>query len=393
MITILIQPDMVKRIAGLELNALMQTKTLKPKLFNGAKVISIGTPIYDINGEKLFQRVPIMKDNSAIAYADIALHSAFGAPLIAVNQGLDWNLRRLTKIGSMHAMKHKVEFDEIRIVAYSYPKLAMQYLLEGKEVLMLELHSWLPVPPLDKDKKEPVTGFERWSYIGSIPDTKKQQNMDQFNKRITEWDKFIPDKEDFKFKFEVLDFFDFKERIEHVQFWPLFRQRELHYNTDNNTHFTCYELIGQETNVWCVAASVQMLLDFYRYNYEQTRIADELGLGTLDNPNGLPYSRDGDVVTVIENLTSNALDANMNTSPTFQEFKNEINANRPIISFIPRHSRTVAGYTESRIISWLFFRGLLVYDPWPPNVGTISRWENFDAITYRVTFTAHLTLV
>lgn len=117
-------------------------------------------------------------------------------------------------------------------------------------------------------------------------------------------------------------------------------------------------------------------------------------MGTLNNPNGLPYSRDGDVVTVIEKLTSNALDANMNTSPTFQEFKNEINANRPIISFIPGHSRTVAGYTESTIISWLgWFRGLLVYDPWPPNVGTITRWENFDAITYRVTFPAHLTLV
>jgi hypothetical protein len=39
------------------------------------------------------------------------------------------------------------------------------------------------------------------------------------------------------------------------------------------------------------------------------------------------------------------------------------------------------------------YRGLLVYDPWPPNSGVIPRWENFDAQTYRRTFTARLTLV
>jgi hypothetical protein len=136
-----------------------------------------------------------------------------------------------------------------------------------------------------------------------------------------------------------------------------------------------------------------MILDFYRYNYQQTRIASDLGLGTLSSPNGLPYSRDNDVVTVLENLTSNALDASMNTTPNWNEFVNEINENRPLISFIPGHSRTVAGYTSVRLFNWYFFRGLLVYDPWPPTTGVITRWENFDNQTYRRTFTAHLTLV
>ena len=47
------------------------------------------------------------------------------------------------------------------------------------------------------------------------------------------------------------------------------------------------------------------------------RLAQELGLGTLTNPNGLPYARVGDVVTVLENLTSNALDVTMHTNPAF----------------------------------------------------------------------------
>ena len=120
-----------------------------------------------------------------------------------------------------------------------------------------------------------------------------------------------------------------------------------------------------------------------------------LGLGTLANPNGLPYFRDGDVVTVIEAMTSNALDANMTLSPNWSEFRTEIRANRPLVSFIPGHSRTVAGYTRIGFAAFGLtpFRGLLVYDPSPPGIGVITRWENFDAQTYRRTFTAHVTLV
>src|SRR5437868_2364691 len=80
----------------------------------------------------------------------------------------------------------------------------------------------------------------------------------------------------------------------------LYKTKELHYSDRAADHHTCYELRSQETNVWCVGASTQMLLDFYRYNYTQDRIATQLGLGTKASPNGLPYARVGDVVTAIE---------------------------------------------------------------------------------------------
>jgi Peptidase_C39 like family len=170
--------------------------------------------------------------------------------------------------------------------------------------------------------------------------------------------------------------------------------RELHYTTRSTDHAPDFELRGQETGVWCVAASVQMMLDFYRYEYTQVRLAQDLGLGTLANPNGLPYSQDGLVVTVLEALSSNALDASINNSPSFQQFRDEIRANRPLISFIPGHSRTVAGYTSPNfsLVGLPSFRGLLVYDPWPPNAGVVTRWENFDAQSYRVTYTAAVDL-
>ena len=147
--------------------------------------------------------------------------------------------------------------------------------------------------------------------------------------------------------------------------------------------------------MWCVAASVQMVLDFYRYDYDQTRVASQLGLGTKANPSGLPYTRDGDTATALHVMSNNSLTTVMNTSPTFAQYRSEILANRPLVSFVPGHSRSVAGYT--RTISPLFpslnFNGLLVFDPWPPNAGVITRWENYDTQTYRRTFTAHVTLV
>jgi hypothetical protein len=175
--------------------------------------------------------------------------------------------------------------------------------------------------------------------------------------------------------------------------------RELHYSPRSADHHPCYELRGQQTNVWCVAASTEMLLNFYRYQYDQPRLAQELGLGTCANPDGLPYGQEAKVVTTIEKLSSNTLDATMIANPGWSTFRGEIQANRPLISFIPGHSRTVAGYTRTLITlpGQLAFQGLLVYDPWPPtdcahpeNGGVITKWENFATQTYRYAFSAVL---
>jgi hypothetical protein len=97
-------------------------------------------------------------------------------------------------------------------------------------------------------------------------------------------------------------------------------------------------------------------------------------------------------VDTIEKMSSNALDASMIANPTWSIYYNDLKANRPMISFIPGHSRAVAGYTRNLIALAGFtpYRGLLVYDPWPPNVGVITRWENFDTTTYRFAFTTAL---
>lgn len=351
------------------------------------------TPVHDVNGEVLFHRLPVTRGRGIAGYVDMAAHPVLGEPLVAISTGAQWDAEALLNAG-WRAVERlgiaRMAKARVRFVAYSFPKLALQFLDGDEELAMLELFTWELVPPSTRTNRyEPPSNFERWSFIDEIPDDERAERIDRFNARIRRWRdalKQVPRDITFIDSPFFIERFGLKDRF------LLTRTRELHYSSRNADHLACYELRGQQTNVWCVAASVQMLLDFYRYEYTQVRLATELGLGTLANPQGLPYSRDNDVVTVIEAMSRNALDATMNTTPTFGQFESEIDQNRPLVSFIPGHSRTVAGYTRSYVsfIGQSPFRGLLVYDPWPPNAGVVTRWENFNTGTYRRTFSAAL---
>ena len=380
--------DHIQRIAGFELNALRASETLGEE-FEKLKVERRGTPVYDINGTLLFYRLALARGTASAGYVDIAVNEALGEPLLATSVGIGWNEKELMQEGAARARKGRrgLKFDTIRFVAYSFPKIALQFLLNGAEVLMLELYTWKEVPPATYAERKPLepSNFERWSLLEEMPKELRLQRMRSFRKRLAVWDR--PKLR--RLKVDVIRHDALRIRDLIIR---LVDRRELHYSHRNADHQVCYELRGQQTNVWCVGASSEMVLNFYRYNYDQIRLAQELGLGTLANPNGLPYARVGDVVTVLENLTSNALDVTMHTNPTFNIFRDEIRANRPLISFVPGHSRTVAGYTRTllSLFGTVGFTGLLVYDPWPPNAGVITRWENFATQTYQYAYSSVL---
>jgi hypothetical protein len=385
-----LDPKRLARIATLQLAVLSASGVLAEQVAGG-RITPPGTPVYDINGELLFHRMPIApaRGKESGGYVDVAANPALGGPVIAVSSGVTWDADALREQaeGVLRRKFKGTRYDDARFVAYSFPKLAVQFLAGGAEVAMLELFTWTPVPERsERYENEPPGNFERWSYLDEQPARQRRQNIAEFEERIPELERIIAE---FKIPLRRIEI----DRDIYDRFEFTIDTRELHYSRRNGDHL-CYELRGQETNVWCVGASVQMILDFYRYQYTQTRLAVDLGLGTPSNPNGLPYSRDGDVVVVLENLSSKALSAVENGSPSFNEFRTEIRANRPVISFVPGHSRTVAGYTRtvSTFSVALGYRGVLVYDPWPPNAGVITRWENYATTTYRKSFTARVTL-
>lgn len=368
--------ERVPGIAAAQIGLLAGVGVL-PRELGELEVPPEGTPVHDLDGGVLFERVRL---NNRM-YVDLAVAPEFGAPLIAVT-GAGWNPEALVKqaAASLKRRNRRASFDEARFVAYSFPKIAVQFLQDGDEVALIECYTGQPVPeePLDDN-------FKRISFRTELDRAVARRRTKRFGetlraapaelRRLNQWSNIVPN----------------RNRIESLL--KKHAARDLHYSHRADDHEVCYELRGQETNVWCVGASVQMLLDFYRYAYTQDRLATELGLGTKDNPNGLPYSRVGDVVLVLESLSTKALNAAINMTPIFTEFKTEIQANRPLISVIPGHCRTVAGFTQTTsLIPGLSFQGLLVYDPWPPDAGVITRWENFAATTYYCTYTARVTL-
>ena len=390
--------EQARILGGHELNALSAVEAIPTEEISGGRVGARGTVIYDINGEELFYRIPIYKGRGRSAFADLSADEALGEPLLATTHGIAWNEAAIRKEAASHArrLRRGLKYTRMRFVAYSYPKVAVQFLRGGDEVLMLEWGSWEEVPQAEARGRKAMqpSNFQRWSILDELPSEVRKKNEKGFRNRAEVWKEA-----DRTPAFRGFDPTRIEKAAGPFTIKPamitLTESRELHFSSDDASHHPCYELIGQATSVWCVAASCQMFLQFWRYEYTQDRIAQALGLGTRAHPNGLPYSRVGDVVTEIEHLTSNALDATMVTNPGFNVFRNEIKANRPLISFVPGHSRTVAGYYSTLLAlpGQLPFKGLLVYDPWPPNAGTIHRYENFNTHTYQYAYHAHLTLV
>lgn len=379
----------IRRLAGLELNTLRAADTLPAEIFEGSRVATRGTIIHDVNGEPLFHRMPLTRGKARVAFADIAVNEMLGHPLLAVSHGVDWDEQAIMTqaVAAARRKRRGLSYDSARFVAYSFPKVAVQFLKGNEEILMLEWMTWAEVPPSrygQRKKDEPPGDFERWSLLDEMPAATKRANTRKFVQRTGQWKA----RQFSRLDPSILNKAKFLDTVK----LKLVETYEVHYSPHITDHVICFELRGQETNVWCVGASVQMLLLFYRYNYTQTRLATELGLGTPTTPNGLPYGQEQKVVDTLEKLSSNALDAAMIANPAWSVYYNDLKANRPMISFIPGHSRAVAGYTRNLLALAGFtpFRGLLVYDPWPPNAGVITRWENFDTTTYRYAFTAAL---
>lgn len=406
----LLSEPAVRLVAWTHLNLLRTSGVLSPD-FEGLKLAERGDEVHDVNGDRLFVRVPLQREGATVAFADIAVNPVLGDPFLAVSIG-SWSSQDALKAAAEEASNQGLEFDQVRLVAYSYPKLAAQFLQHGDEVAMLELYSQAPVPK-DGQAGEP-SNFQRWSLLGSLRERaeRNEERFDAHVRGLVDWlsSSVGGPRDDFRgpgataTKASAIEIEPAVERLGRwtvsslSQRWilPIFlgMARDLHYTRRPADHYVCYQVRGQETPVWCVGASTQMVLDFYRYEYTQDRLATELGLGTRAAPNGLPFGQEWKVVAALQNLTCSALTAAQDNTPNFPQFVSEINQNRPLISFIPGHSRTVAGYYWTLLpFPPSLHRGLLVYDPWPPNAGVITRYENFDTQTYRVTFTAHVCTV
>lgn len=185
-------PDDEHRIrVAFELNALHAAGVFGDTL-EGAR-IGTGTPIYDLNGRQLYERISLTGEGFA-GYADVAVDPAMGAVLMAFDLESEWDegslLERARRALRQHLAEGSRNPDSARFVAYSYPKLAVQFLAGDEELALLELGSWRPVPPARaRFANETPSFFYRWSYLDDHPLPERLSvNRQTFQARVREID-------------------------------------------------------------------------------------------------------------------------------------------------------------------------------------------------------------
>lgn len=351
-------------------------------------VISKPLTIYDINGSPLFYDYRVSRGSRVLGTVRTGASKILGAPVIAHEFGPRyWNFRsavqRLTP--QVHKEHPRWEIRRTRLVCYSYPKLGVMFEAVDengkKKRLIYDVATFDPIP--EKPPAPGVEGVYAWSFYDALPGDVRELGLKQFD-QLDNWRLEIPGKIRDKFKGNRT-----LTRFEGLIHWPRFRIRVEskmlqfceHYDYNEARSHHCFILHCQQKSDYCAVATCQMILCYYRYYYSQDEIAPRLGY----RPGGCPPNQSAGY----KSLTCNHLDATFDSSPTWEEARDQINALHPLKSGVPGHARACAGYAY---LHWEFLdfsielKHLLIYDPWPWNpdlkAGGSVYWELWNSITH-----------
>src|SRR5260221_963323 len=155
-----------------------------PESFEGLDIARPGDTVRDLDGEPLFRRLRLESDEVPLAFIDVVVHPALGHPFLAVTEGR-WSGHDALADAARKARELGAVFDDVRLVAYSYPKLAVQFLHGGDEVLMLELYTHAEIPR-QRGSSERPGNFERWSLLEHLAE-RRQENQERFEQHVSEF--------------------------------------------------------------------------------------------------------------------------------------------------------------------------------------------------------------
>lgn len=344
--------------------------------------------IHDLNGEPLFYEFSAMDGNEQIGRIKTSATKRVGATVPTVEMGVrPWN----PDIGKKNAKKRvkelypKARIENTELVCYGYPKIGVRVDIAdeqlGDKSLIFDVADASEVARFGSDELE---GQTAWSYLDEqdpLQAEHKERLWELRDKEREAANKETPkifaraftSKEAEKVKSTFLVTSDLIKI-------PFYSSKVLKFAPRCTPH-DCFELYAQHTNVYCAVATGQMILDFYRYHYDQDDIATAMGTGA--GGTGNPGQ-----VAGYESLSNNCLNATYDTSANWSEAKAEIDANRPVKSGVPGHARACAGWKRQNI--WIIGqtpkRWLQIYDPWPWNTdicaGGQVYWEDWEAINH-----------
>jgi hypothetical protein len=348
------------RLAREQLSALQQGSALLRECTISVRLGDIGTMIKDNNGTPALIRVPLLNSkNESVGFADIATAPELGSVLFSVAIGKIWDELVIRRRVDQQGLPSDGAF-----VAYDYPKIGLEVGQGTEGKLVYDWISGELVRPARPPLTDSTTVYS-YSMIESLSDDLRISNVGQF---------------------EILTSVLQGLETESVAL-VCSPQKEIRYSERPASH-PCFELRTQNVHEWCVPASIEMLLAFYRYNFAQADIAQAMGQEDANgNESELPTGKEYKVLEVISSLTRGALEPRMypREGAFWEVITREIDANRPMILFTGGHARVVTGYSIC-LIGPLYLKSLTLYDP----AETKVCWEYYNSNKELVLFSAAL---
>lgn len=326
--------------------------------------------IHDLNEQPLFYDFPVIAANGGeIGVVRAAAATPLADPVVSTYLGpAPWSVSRATDRAT-EVVTHEYGGQVLRtlLVCYAYPKLGIAVgwkKARGRTRRTIFDIGDLSVVPeaVERDMR----GSGPYSFYAHLPEEAVARGIQRYGlheKLAAEFEKQSGRKLGPKMERRDFDVVQVAV-IAQLKRW---NNRLLTFCSHSYSH-ECFVMHGQETYWWCVVATGQMMLDFWRYNFTQTQIA-----AAMNTVSGTDWSDEEDG---FESLTADQFDSRSDFSPTFLKVREEIDANRPFDYSYSYHSMACAGYSERNInlIGRAPVKQVYLYDPWPVGVGTI-RWE------------------
>jgi hypothetical protein len=359
------------RNANIQVNLEIFTKTPRTEEWMGSK---LGRPtlVYDINGQPLFYDYPLITTRRKnVGLIRTSANRLLGESILSTIVGkAPWNWAEANrKVTEIIEKKHKGKVESLTPVCYAYPRLGVKAEWSEKgerRETIYDIADQSVVPP---SVKPGIRGVGAISMYGQIQKEKTSELLEIHKERQSIHEELVR-RVDFPLERSLKKYEYAELQKAYAVVLQFFTTKILTLCTHNYSH-ECFNLHGQENGYYCVPATGQMILDFWRYYYTQDQIAH--AMGTTAGGTGWTGEVNG-----LNSLTCSHFTAQSDMSPTFNEVKTEINANRPFDYSYSYHAMACAGYKEQNwyIIGTTPLRQVYIYDPSPVNSGAI-RWETW----------------
>jgi hypothetical protein len=374
----LVSPERAEIHAATQIHLAMYSNTPGISAWRSGINFDEAQTIYDLNGQPLFYDFTVYSNNDdPVGIVRATASTVLGVPVCSVYLGAPrWDIGKANeKAKKLVEKKFRAQVASSKLVCYAYPKLgiALEWVDPRKHKrgrTIIDVSDLSIIPEIKRPK---ARGVGAWSIYDKIPTrkvpgaVKKYALHNNFVSRLKRSKKFDIVKSLSGDKFALA-------QAQFAKYYSSYEAKILSFCTHSFSH-ECFRMHGQETDVWCVVATGQMILDFWRYYETQSNIATAMGTGA----GGTGWTGE---VNGLESLTCNHFDAQSDLNPSFSKAMKEINANRPFDYSYPRHAMACVGYSRYKL-TFLNIDSVYLYDPWPVNTGAI-RWEVWGTETVTV---------